>query len=510
MLRVNLIKLPANSIYFRSDNNIMLALIKLSPVLVLGILMNSSIGPGLDILLAAPISLVYAMLIGMIFSRVRFNDLMDSAIESMKHIVLVFLILQLAYAVATCFMETGVAAEIISLALSLGLTAKLVAVTALIVTAILSIATGTSWGTFAACAPIFLWLNHIVGGSIVLTISAIAGGSCFGDNIGLISDTTVVSSSLQGVQITDRVRHQGVWSFLCLVCGALAFYYAAVNMGLPDTVGNANEAIAQIPSSVWEALEEKRPAAVTLLKQVQAGGLSLYMVVPLVIVLVLAGMGINTVICLGSGIAASLVCGYFAGTVTDISKFLDMVQSSFADAGSWVIVMMLWIGAFGGVMRRMNAFDAIAVIVMKCVKNVRQLMFANGLLCLIGNAALADEMAQIVTISPIIKDLTERNVKGDSKAMYRLALRNATFADAMGVFGSQLIPWHVYLAFFIGIAYAVYPVAEGTVSIVDIIMHNYLAWIAVLSMLILTVTGLDRFIPLFSLPREPEVQLIKD
>lgn len=482
----------------------MLALIKLSPVLVLGILMRL----GLDILLAAPLALVYAIIIGMIFSHIRFSDLMDAAIENLKHILVVFLILQMAYAVATCFMETGVAASIINMALSLGLTAKLVAMTSLLVTAILSIATGTSWGTFAACAPIFLWLNHIVGGSVVLTIAAIAGGSCFGDNIGLISDTTVVSSSLQGVQIVDRVRHQGVWSFLCLVAGAAAFYFAAVNMGLPDTLGNANEAIAQIPDTVWAALEEKRPAAVTLLNQVRAG-VPYYMVVPLIIVLVLAAMGTNTLVCLGAGILGSLVFGYVAGTVTDLMKFLDMVQSSFADAGSWVIVMMLWIGAFGGVMRRMNAFDSIASLVLKCVHKVRHLMFANGLLCLIGNAALADEMAQIVTMSPIIKDMTASSVNGDDKAMYKLALRNATFADAMGVFGSQLIPWHVYLAFFVGITYAVYPVAEGTVSIVDIIMHNYLAWIAVLSMLILTYTGFDRFVPLFALPSEPEVQLVK-
>ena len=484
----------------------MLALIKLSPVLVLGILMRL----GLDILLAAPLSMVYAIAIGMIFAHVRFNDLMDAAIENLKHILIVFLILQMAYAVATCFMETGVAAEIITIALNLGITAKLIPAVALIVTAILSIATGTSWGTFAACAPIFLWLNHIVGGSLVLTISAIAGGSCFGDNIGLISDTTVVSSSLQGVQITDRVRHQGVWSFLCLVCGVAAFYFSAASMGLPDTVGNANEAIAQIPQTVWDALSEKRAAAVTLLKQVQAGGLSWYMILPLVAVLVLAGMGVNTLICLGSGILGSLICGYIAGTVTDVMKFLEMVQSSFADAGSWVIVMMMWIGAFGGVMRRMDAFGAIATLVMKFVHSVRQLMFANGLLCLVGNAALADEMAQIVTMSPIIKDLTDRHVKGDEKSMYKLALRNATFADAMGVFGSQLIPWHVYLAFFVGIAYAVYPVAEGTVTIADIILHNYLAWIAVLSMLILTVTGLDRFVPLFRIPSEPEVKLVKD
>ncbi|MBQ7577888.1 MAG: Na+/H+ antiporter NhaC family protein [Synergistaceae bacterium] len=484
----------------------MLALIKLSPVIVLGVLMNSKIGPGLDVLMAAPLALVYAVLVGMFIGKIKFNDLMDAAIENLKHILIVFLILQMAYAVATCFMDTGVAASIINMALSLGLTAKLVAVTALLVTAILSIATGTSWGTFAACAPIFLWLNHIVGGSMILTISAIAGGSCFGDNIGLISDTTVVSSSLQRVAIVDRVRHQGFWSFLCLAAGAAAFYFAAVNMGLPDTIGNANDAIAQIPASVWDALKEKRPAAVTLLNQVRAG-VPYYMVIPLIIVLVLAAIGTNTLVCLGAGILGSLICGYIAGTVTDIMKFIELVQSSFADAGSWVIVMMLWIGAFGGVMAKMDAFDGIARIVMKCVRSVRQLMFANGLLCLLGNAALADEMAQIVTISPIIKNLTDTHVKGSDKAMYKLALRNATFADAMGVFGSQLIPWHVYLAFFAGIVEAVYPMVNVTVT--DVIMHNYLAWIAVISMLLFTLTGLDRFIPLFSLPSEPEVELVK-
>ncbi|MEG2256470.1 MAG: Na+/H+ antiporter NhaC family protein, partial [Cetobacterium sp.] len=78
-----------------------------------------------------------------------------------------------------------------------------------IVTSILSIATGTSWGTFAACAPIFLWLNHIVQGDMYLTLAAIAGGACFGDNIGLISDTTIVSSGIQREEVVKRIRHQG-------------------------------------------------------------------------------------------------------------------------------------------------------------------------------------------------------------------------------------------------------------------------------------------------------------
>ncbi|WP_278550343.1 Na+/H+ antiporter NhaC family protein [Cloacibacillus evryensis] len=479
----------------------MKALLKLTPICVIAGLMLS----GMDILLAAPLSFMYSVIIAMIVDRYKFQDCLDAALDNLKHFLIVFLILQAAYAVAECFMATGVAAAVINMSLAAGLNAKVLAVVALLVTSVLSIATGTSWGTFAACAPIFLWLNHIVGGNIALTVGAIAGGSCFGDNIGLISDTTIVSSGIQQVEIIRRVRHQGVWSLLCLVTSAVVFYFIGVALGLPSTSGQAADAIAQIPKEVWAALAEERPSAVTLLELVKQG-VPYYMVIPLIIVLATAVKGYSTLICLGSGIISSLVFGFAAGTVTSVTEFLDLVYTGFSDAGGWSIAMMLWVGAFGGVMRLMNAFDPIALLITRLVSKVRHLIFANGILCLIGNAALSDEMAQIVTIGPIIKNITEENVVGSKEDMYTLALRNATLSDAMGVLGSQLVPWHCYMGFFIGISVSVYPLAEA-LSVGDIIMHNYLAWIAVGSMLVLTFTGWDRFIPLFKLPAEPQVYL---
>ncbi len=479
----------------------MKALIKLTPIAVIAGLMLS----GMDILLAAPLSFMYAVIVAMAVDRYKFNELLDAALDNLKHFLIVFLILQAAYAVAECFMGTGVAASVINMSLAAGLSAKTIAVVALLLTAVLSTATGTSWGTFAACAPIFLWLNHIVGGNIALTIGAIAGGSCFGDNIGLISDTTIVSSGIQEVEIIKRVRHQGVWSLLCLTVGAVVFYAVSSFMGLPNTTAQAADAIAQIPSEVWTVLEEERPSAVTLLKLVQSG-VPTYMVIPLIIVIGTAVKGYSTLTCLGSGIISCLIFGLAAGTVTSVTEFLDLVYTGFSDAGSWSIAMMLWVGAFGGVMRKMDAFDPIAVVVLKMVRKVRHLMFSNAVICLIGNAALADEMAQIVTIGPIIKNMTESSVVGSKEDMYTLALRNATFSDAMGVLGSQLIPWHCYMGFFLGISASVYPLAAGLTA-GDIISHNYFSWIAVGSMLLLTFTGFDRYIPLFKIPSEPDVYL---
>ena len=183
-------------------------------------------------------------------------------------------------------------------------------------------------------------------------------------------------------------------------------------------------------------------------------------------------------------------------------------MDGFAEAGGWVIVMMMWVAAFGGIMGRMKAFEPLANLIVKISHNVRQLMFFNGILCLAGNAILSDEMAQIVTVGPIIKDITEENVEAETEEdMYKLKLRNATFGDAMGVFGSQLIPWHVYLAFYIGIAANVYPLYKFTAG--NFIQFNFMAMIAVASLLLLTLTGADKFIPMFKLPKEPAVRLRK-
>lgn len=480
----------------------MKAAFKFVPVFVLAALMIAKY----DALIAAPIATVVAAVVAIATEKLKFQEIIDAATSSVSKILVALFILMFAYAMASAFMSTGVGAAIVNIALGLGINARSIALVGLLVTAVLSVATGTSWGTFAACAPIFLWLNHIVGGDLLLTTAAIAGGACFGDNIGLISDTTVVSSGIQGVEVIDRIRHQGVWSISCLVLAAATVFGIGCAMGLPTETASASVAIDAIPADVWTALGEKRPEAVDLLNQVKEG-VPVYMVLPLILVIGTAIAGWSTFICLGIGIVTAYIFGFFAGTVGTVKDYLDLVMAGFADAGNWVIVMMMWVAAFGGIMGRINAFAPLSNFVARISNNVRQLMFCNGALSLFGNFCLADEMAQIVTVGPIIKGLVEENVEASPEDMYKLKLRNATFSDALGVFGSQLIPWHVYIGFYTGIATAVYPLHDFGPA--DIIKFNVMAMIAVVSILLLTLTGLDRFIPLFSIPREPEVRLKK-
>ena len=77
----------------------------------------------------------------------------------------------------------------------------------------------------------------------------------------------------------------------------------------------------------------------------------------------------------------------------------------------------------------------------------------------------------------------------------------------MGIYGSELVPWHCFPVFFASIANAVYPLY--TFSTLDIISRNYMSFIVVGSILLLTFTGWDRMIPGFRLPDDDRIQLRK-
>ncbi|MEF9922308.1 MAG: Na+/H+ antiporter NhaC family protein, partial [Anaerovoracaceae bacterium] len=129
--------------------NFIKSFVKFVPIFVLAGLMMS----GQDALIAAPIAAITAAAIAMITDRIKFKDCLDAAIGSVSNIIVALFILMFAYAMASAFMSTGVGASVVNIALSLGVTARTVAVVGIMVTAVLSVATGTSWGTFAACAP---------------------------------------------------------------------------------------------------------------------------------------------------------------------------------------------------------------------------------------------------------------------------------------------------------------------------------------------------------------------
>ena len=477
------------------ENTPLIAALKFVPLVVLMLLILVA---QLDLLLAAPIAVFVAIAVAMFVNRADFNSLYHVGLDSAARIIEVFFISQFAYGVAECFMATGVGAAVINLALSAGVTPQTIGPLALIVTCVVSLATGTSWGTFAACAPIFLWMNYLIGGNLLLVTGACAGGSCFGDNIGMISDTTVLSCGMQDVKIIDRVKHQLAWSVSVVILTSVVIF--VMSLSYPSAQGDIHAAFAAIPAETYESLAVERPGALALLEQVR-NGVPYYMVIPLILVIGLAFMGVSTLLCLGAGMVSALLLGYVAGTCTLSSWLNDMVFAGFSSSGSWTVVMMMWISAFG-----MNAFEPVAHLVVKISKSVQSLMGWCGVLCMVGNAALADEAAEIATFSPMVRKIMEDNIEtADEESAYKLRLRLATYTDGLGVFSSTLMPWHCYTVYYLAISAAVFPLHEW--KPMDIIGGNLMGIIAVVSILFLSFTGLDRFLPGFALPGKDKAWL---
>ena len=129
-----------------------------------------------------------------------------------------------------------------------------------------------------------------------------------------------LSSGIQGVEVVDRIRTQGVWSILCLVLAAITFYIVGTAVfKLPATHGDVSGIMDSVPKEALDYLKNEKPEAVDLLNQI-VKGVPYYMAIPLVLVIVLAIAKFNTFICIGSGIVSAYLLGLPAGTTGKLSS----------------------------------------------------------------------------------------------------------------------------------------------------------------------------------------------
>jgi Na+/H+ antiporter NhaC len=143
-----------------------------------------------------------------------------------------------------------------------------------IIAATLSLAIGTSMGTLAAVLPIAIGLADATGLDRGMVLGAVVGGAMFGDNLSVISDTTIAATRSQGAAMGDKFRENLAFA----LPAALATVVILALLGSPSAV--------QVPEagSPWLAL-------------------------PYLLVLVLALLGMEVLRVLGIGLLAALLAG---------------------------------------------------------------------------------------------------------------------------------------------------------------------------------------------------------
>jgi Na+/H+ antiporter NhaC len=171
------------------------------------------------------------------------KDTIDAWLGGIRAMMIAMIILTLAWSLGAVTEEIGTASYLAHL-LEGNVALHLMPVLVFLCAAIMSFATGTSWGTMAILIPLVIPLTVSLGGgmdfeggahySILLgSISSVLAGAIFGDHCSPISDTTVLSSTASACDHVDHVRTQLPYALLVAVVG-MAVGDVGTAYGLPN------------------------------------------------------------------------------------------------------------------------------------------------------------------------------------------------------------------------------------------------------------------------------------
>jgi Na+/H+ antiporter NhaC len=188
------------------------------------------------LLRAALFGIALAILCGWLTGSLRFAALPGCVYRGVKRALLPSVVLVLAWSLKSCCDALGTGTfltELLASRIAPHWFAPLVFVTG----AIVSFATGTSWGTMAILIPTaipiaFALDGNTYGPTTMISLGAVLDGAIFGDHCSPISDTTILSSTASNCRLMQHVRTQLPYSLLVAVV-ALTCAYTPSAFGLP-------------------------------------------------------------------------------------------------------------------------------------------------------------------------------------------------------------------------------------------------------------------------------------
>ena len=299
-----------------------------------------------------------------------------------------------------------------------------------------SVSVGTSVGTIVALTPIAAGVAQQTGTSIPLMTAVVVGGSFFGDNLSFISDTTIAATSTQGCKLSDKFR---VNSFIVIPAAVLILgIYLYMGQGITS------------PHSV--------------------GDVSVFKVIPYLIVLITAIMGMNVMAVLSLGIILTGVIGVLEGSF-DIYGWFGAMGDGIIGMGELIIITMM----AGGLLEIIKHNGGIDFIIQRLTRHVSTKrgaeMTVAGLVSFV-NLCTANNTVAIITVGGIAKQIADRFGVDNRKCASILD----TFSCAM----QGLIPYGAQILMAAGLAqlnpisilpYLYYPLAIGIAAILSILLR---------------------------------------
>ena len=241
-----------------------------------------------------------------------------------------------------------------------------------LIACLISMAMGTSVGTITVIVPIAAEIANSTGFSMPVLIGAVVGGAMFGDNLSVISDTTIAATRTQGVEMKDK--------FQANIKIALPAAVITLIILVIYTLQNPGAELAHYEFNIWLAL-------------------------PYFLVLILALIGLNVFLVLGIGIVLFFLIGGTAGTLTFSTAFSAMGDGTGGMFETMIVTVL--VASISALMKEHGGFEALLSFIRKHAKSKKGGMFGICLLTGIMDIATANNTVAIVIAAPIAKDISD-------------------------------------------------------------------------------------------------------
>ena len=266
----------------------------------------------------------------------------------------------------------------------------------------ISVSMGTSMGTIAALAPIAAGISEKTGFAMSVCIAAVVCGAMFGDNLSMISDTTIAAVKTQGCEMKDKFRE----NFRIVLPAALV----TVVLFWIVTRDGSYEMTGALPYNAWQVL-------------------------PYVLVLVGALIGINVFVVLVTGTVTSLVIGVATGSLA-VGEMFSAVGEGVTGMYD-ITVISIVVAGIVSLVREYGGIQFILGLIRKSIRGKRGAEAGIAGLALLVDLCTANNTVAIVMAGPVAKEISE-----EFQVSPR---RSASLLDIFTSVGQGLIPYGAQL-----------------------------------------------------------------
>ena len=266
-----------------------------------------------------------------------------------------------------------------------------------------SLSMGTSMGTIAALAPIAVGISEKTGFELAVCIGAVVGGAMFGDNLSMISDTTIAAVRTQGCDMKDKFKR----NFFIVLPAAIATVII----------------LFILTSGKQFTLDQNLDY-------------NIFQVIPYILVLVTALIGINVFVVLISGTVLSVIVGLLTGSLPP-SEIFTSIGSGVTGMYDITVISML-VAAISALVRENGGFAFLLEKIHNRVHTYRGAEFGITALISLVDAATANNTVAIVIAGPIAKEISDDYHIETSRSASLLDMFASVFQGIIP-YGAQLL-----------------------------------------------------------------------